>query len=265
MPSMDADSRALAAFNAHVAYFRGLIEASGGSVAHERGVLTWAGPHPLPFLINTALRTDPAVDPAVVRKTADAVFKSLGRSYELAGLVGRDDDLIALIESTGVEVGAPDPIQMVEPGSFSGVATVPELELRAVTDPDGVAAVARINQDAVAVYGFPKGVFAQLFERSETVLRPEIHAVVAYRDDRPVATAQVLDVDGLAYVGWVAVARGEMRRGLGGCLTSTVVSDAFARGASAAVLVASPMGGPLYRKLGFADVGGIRSATVQPR
>ncbi len=88
-----------------------------------------------------------------------------------------------------------------------------------------------------------------------------IHAVVAYDGDRPVATAQVFLSGNVAYVGWVAVVRDAMRRGLGSHVTRVVVDAGFATGKDAATLMASPIGAPVYRRMGFVDVGYLQSGT----
>ena len=74
------------------------------------------------------------------------------------------------------------------------------------------------------------------------------------------AAAQVFMCADIAYVGWVSVVEKASRRGLGWLVTETVVNEGLARGANAAVLVGSPMGAPLYRKMGFVDVGALRNA-----
>lgn len=110
------------------------------------------------------------------------------------------------------------------------------------------------------MYRFPDGLFAAMFAAPSSVLSPAIHAVLAYVGGAPVATAQVFMHGEAAYVGWVAVVRNAARRGLGWLITETVVNERLARGAKAAVLLASPPGAPLYRKMGFVDVGWLRNA-----
>ena len=84
--------------------------------------------------------------------------------------------------------------------------------------------------------------------------------MIIERDGEPLATAQVQMQDDTAYVGWVAVATSAGRLGLGTTVTRLVVERGFDEGATAAVLLASPMGAPVYRRMGFEDVGEVRGA-----
>lgn len=256
---MEISGVALDALGAHVAYFRALTERGGGTVVDDDGVVSWRSRHPMGFLVNGVLRSEPTVDPAAVIGAADERFTG---DYELVAFVGRDDDLVDYATGIGAAAGGGDPIQvlasidaLVAPDPLAGV------ELRAVSDPAGVADVARVNQAATAVYGFPDDLFGTVFAEPATVLADDIVAVVAYDGDAPVATAQVFLHGDTAYVGWVATAATAMRRGLGTAVTADVIRRARGRGAMTAALMASPMGAPVYRRMGFVDVGWLRGAS----
>ncbi len=258
-----ADPRAVTALNAHLAYMRALTIAGNGQVIDGNGVVIFTSPTPLPFLVNAAARTDPTAPAGTVVEAALGHFGD--RGFEMLCLEGRDDDLWEAAERAGLHVGSSDPLQYVDrPVDASSARS--GVEIRAVTDAAAVGDVIRVNEDAVAAYGsaFPPGTFASIFGVPATVLSPDIYAVVAYEDGRPVATAQIFSHEDVGYVGWVAVVRQAMRRGLGRLVTADVVNQSFERGARAAVLMASPMGAPLYRNMGFIDVGGLRNAYSQP-
>ncbi len=85
-----------------------------------------------------------------------------------------------------------------------------------------------------------------------------MRAVVARTAGRPVATAMVIVSDrvaGVQLVGTVPDARG---RGLGELCTRWAVNAGFELGAEAAVLEASEMGEPIYRRMGFVEVSRYR-------
>jgi ribosomal protein S18 acetylase RimI-like enzyme len=87
---------------------------------------------------------------------------------------------------------------------------------------------------------------------------------VARLDGRPVAAAiSVLDDDavGIYNVATVPEARG---RGIGGAITLAALLDGRRRGATLGVLEASPMGRPVYERLGFRDVGDTRVLVRRP-
>jgi len=224
----------------------------------------YASTAPLPFLVNAAVRTDPNSAPAAVVEAAMVFFGD--RGFEILCLEGRDDDLREAAEGAGLRIGSSDPLQFLDRRPDRSPADRSSLEIQVVTDAAGVRDVAAINQDATAVFGswFPDGVFDSIFAMPATVLSPDIYAVVAYERGAPVATAQIFDHGDFAYVGWVAVVREAMRRGLGWLVTEEVANHGFERGAKAAVLMASPMGAPLYRRMGFVDVGTLRNAYSRP-
>ncbi len=246
------------ALDAHAAYFCALTQRGGGTVVAYAGVLSWCSRHPMGFLVNGVLRTDSAVDPAAVIGAADERFAG---AYEVVTLVGRDDDLLDYSIGIGLDAGGHDPIQVLSSLDALPDRDVPVgIELRVVTDAAGVADVALVNQAATVSYGFPDDLFPTVFAEPATVLADDIFAVVAYEDDAPVATAQVFRHGATAYVGWVATAATTMRRGLGTTLTNHVVRHARGHGAKVATLMASPMGAPVYRRMGFVDVASLRSA-----
>jgi GNAT superfamily N-acetyltransferase len=244
------------AFDADVAYFRAFTERGGGTVQESDGVLTWRSRHPMPFLVNSAVRTDPAITAADVVAIAEDRFTG---AFELLCLVGRDDDLLAHAATIEARIGEGDPLQvLLDPAALGEVTIPPDVEVRMVTDAAQVADVAAVNRDATTVFDFPEDLFPKVFERPATVLADDVVAVVAYDRDAPVATAQVYFHDFVGQVGWVATAQRAMRRGLGTIVTHSVITSARERGAEVIALQASPMGAPVYRRMGFVDVGHVQ-------
>jgi len=249
---------ALDALDAHVAYFRAFTQRSGGTVVDQGGIVSWHSRHPMGFLVNAIFRVDPAVDAAAVLREADRRFVT---GYEVVTAVGRDDDLFDLAVRLGAHGQEPDPIQVLADPSSVGKPTLPpSIELRTVTDTVGVADVARVNREATTLYGFPDDLFPTLFADPASVLAEDVEAVVAYARGQPVATAQVFFHGISAYVGWVATTAAAMRGGLGTLVTRDVIARACLHGASTVSLMASPMGAPVYRRIGFSDVAWLRGA-----
>ena len=257
-----ADPRAIAALDAHLAYVEHLSLAGGAPAVRDQGVLLFSSPASLPTLVNGAARVDRAVPPGSVIQRATTFFREAG--FELLCLDGRDDDLREAAVAAGFSTGSTDPLLHLDRPLAPSLPSAASIEMRLVTDASGVRDVASVNADAGAVYDFPPGFFTTIFARPETVLDTKIQAVVGYEEGEPVATAQVFLHSGLAYVGWVAVARRAMRRGFGRLVTAEVVTRGFRAGARASVLMASPMGAPLYRRMGFVDVGLLRDAYAAP-
>jgi hypothetical protein len=133
-----------------------------------------------------------------------------------------------------------------DPGPPDGV------ELRVVTDEQGVIDFVGVNGDAYAIYGMPDDVCAATFDRHGVVAAdPDVIIVVAYQVDRPVATALTYLSDGIASLQWVGTIAGARQLGMGKAVTAWATNAAFERGARFCTLQASPMGEPLYAQLGY--------------
>ena len=82
-------------------------------------------------------------------------------------------------------------------------------------------------------------------------LDPEIAVFAGYLAGRPVAAAGVCRIGAVAEVFGVSVAPRARRRGFGTAITWAAVAEGAARGCSVAALRATPMGDPVYRRMGF--------------
>ena len=87
---------------------------------------------------------------------------------------------------------------------------------------------------------------------------PPVVSVWAEFDGRGVASSMAyLDGDtGMAIVGWVGTDESYRRRGLGRAVTLATIHAAFDLGARTIGLQASPLGLPVYEKLGFRTITG---------
>ncbi len=252
------------AFLSNVEYFRELTRRSGGTVLDQDGVTCFASPHPMPFLVSGAFRIDQAASAADVLDRAEDFFGALGRGVALNALEGRDEDLISAAVAAGYTASEhPTPIQVLDRRRLDGYE-VPGVDFRTVTDEIGVADYAAVCADAHVPYDFPEDLFPTLFARPATILAPHLHAFVGYDGADPVAVATLFLTHGVAYVGWVAVPPGNQRRGLGSAATAMVVNRGYELGASCSTLLASPMGAPVYRRLGFVDTGALLDLSKPP-
>jgi ribosomal protein S18 acetylase RimI-like enzyme len=83
---------------------------------------------------------------------------------------------------------------------------------------------------------------------------PYWHAYVAYSDGEPAATTQLIVADGVAGLYYVGTRAAWRSRGLGEAVTRHAVRSGAAPGCDVATLQASPVGYPVYKKIGFRDV-----------
>ncbi len=243
----------------NVEYFREMTRRSGGRVLDAQGLTCVASPHEDVHLLNSAFATDREFPAEGVLDQALEFFSQAGRRFSFHALADRDDDLAEQALGLGfTNGGEADPLQLRMAAPVE-VAVPPGLELRQVNDPQGVADLTAVCQDAHRHYGFAEDMFPTLYARPALAIGPPLRAWVGYEEDRPVATGTIFLTHGVAYLGWIATVRDRGRSGLGSTITAWLIQRAQELGAPATVLVASPMGAAVYRRLGFVDVGGLRS------
>lgn len=88
---------------------------------------------------------------------------------------------------------------------------------------------------------------------------------LGFLGDRPVASACTVEAEGVAGVFAIAVLPEFRRRGLGAALTVEPLRRCAARGLETAMLQASPMGFPVYQRLGFETIGEFELHLLEPR
>lgn len=228
----------------------------GGGLEEEDGVVLYATGASLPVLSNGAFRLDESVPADSVVAKADAWFGARGRGYTVQVRdTGEDDDLVAACEAAGlVRFGEGGP-EMVCRTPVAGSPDPPGAELRVVRTEADVAAFAAVNANAYATYGMPPETAPDTFNVPGRLLAsPHVHAVVAAMDGESVAAALTFLSHGIAGVYWVGTVDGARGRGLGEAVTRAVTNAAFDRGARANTLQASPMGEPIYRRMGYEPI-----------
>ncbi len=227
--------------------------ASKGSLHQDRTALLYAGGSWIPVVGNGAFRTDDAAEPSEFLHQTDAFFCRRKRGYSIKVRDnGKDDDLREACEAHGlVPLGEPTP-QMICHQRLDAPDLPQGISLRAVRNEQGVADFAAVDADAYGTYGMPGEVFVELFDRPERLVADvQTTIVVAYQEEQPVATALTFISDGVASLQWVGTIATARQLGLGRVVTVWATNVAFDRGATSVTLQASPMGAPLYAKLGY--------------
>jgi Acetyltransferase (GNAT) domain len=237
-----------------IAYSRAVTQwSSRGSIHEDGGTLLFAGGSWIPAVGNGAFRTDDAVSPAALITQADAFFARRKRGYSVKVRdTGQDADLQAACEEAGLVIfGEPVP-QMICRARLEALDPPEGITLRAVRDAAGVTDFTTVNRAAYATYGMPDDVFTDIFDRPERLLAdPQARVVVAYQGSQPVATALTYVNGGVASLQWVGTVPDARHMNLGRIVTVWATNAGFDTGATSVTLQASPMGAPLYAKLGY--------------
>jgi hypothetical protein len=250
----DGDTAAAAGQQNLISFNRALTRwSSSGALEESGGAVLCAGGTWIPVVANSAFRRDDTLEATELLGRADAFFAGLGRGYTVKVRdTGADADLQRACTAAGLEAfGAPVP-QMIRRSPLPDLAAPDAVVLRRVADDSGLDAFCAVNAEAYATYGMPAEVVGQLFDRHDAVLGdPGAHLVVAWRGADALAAAMAFVSDGVASVQWVGTVPGARSSGLGATVTTAVTNLAFSLGATSVTLQASPMGEPVYRRLGY--------------
>jgi hypothetical protein len=232
---------------------RELTRRAGGVVHDEDGLLCYAGVDPFPILMNGVMRTGSGPAAAAVLERAQAFFAGRRRGYTVHVRAHADADLRVASERAGlIPVG--DGPGMVLDHRLPDVAPAPGVELRRVSGDEDVAAFGRIMGEAYATYGMPATVGPASFPHRDVLVAPHIAAFLAVLEGAPAAGAMVVVTHGVAGVYWVGTVAAARGRGLAELCTRAAGNAGFDQGARIAVLQASVMGEPLYRRMGYVEV-----------
>jgi ribosomal protein S18 acetylase RimI-like enzyme len=124
----------------------------------------------------------------------------------------------------------------------------PELVIRPVVDAAGFA-------DFQAVSETPSVFLPSL----AAVLDPAVALFVGYVEGRPVASSRLVCLGPIAEITGIVTVPAARRRGYATALTWTALAAARERGCQVATLTASPMGYPVYLRMGFRPAGLFRT------
>lgn len=224
------------------------------AIEAEPGWLFGAGSASHPVISNAAFRRDDGVDAGDFVARASEFFAARGRRFSIWLRAGEDtdSDLAAAAEAAGFQAVYEMP-EMLLAGELATEPLPAGAELRRLNDEGEAPGFWEVAKAAYASNGFPPEVFAGYTDHSG-LLAENVAAFLVYLDGEPASIAMTIvshDVAGIYWVGSVERARG---LGLGRAVTGAATNAGFELGAEIAALQASPMGRPIYAKLGFETV-----------
>jgi GNAT superfamily N-acetyltransferase len=220
-----------------------------GFVVERRGLVMVGAPHGT-VVTNMAIVAGP-IDAATVRDETERVYGRSGLPFSVHTRAHVDAELEAALGTSGFHRIASTPGMVYRPGDGPPVAAPRELEILAVEREADREAYGEVMAEAYAVYGTPEESTRAYFERMESMRGPTTQAFLGRVGGRAVAGATLYVSHGIGGVGWVGTRPEAFGRGYGAALTWRVVEEGLARGLPLLNLQASPMGAPVYRRMGF--------------
>jgi GNAT superfamily N-acetyltransferase len=230
--------------------------AAGGEIVEREGLVLMRGSHQHP-LHNNVIRLDPHLASSRCVELAHAYYGELGYGFIIALLNGQpSDDLAAACERAELLPLLAPPAMFVTQ-RLAEVDPPAGCELRHV-DASAVDDFVDVSCQAWATYGIPSEAVSRIFADADLFGAPHVRVVLGYRAGEPVAAALVLLTHGIGGVYWVGTVPSARGTGLGEACTRAVTNLAFDAGVPLVTLQASPMGEPIYRRMGYESIGAYR-------
>jgi GNAT superfamily N-acetyltransferase len=225
----------------------------GAEIEVGDGWVLGAGRSSHPVISNAAFRTDDGHDPAELLKRAREFFAERSRGFAVWARSDDDDrDLIAAAEREGLKEVYAFPAMVLK-------GRPPEQPLPGGAELARVASAAdaedywRVAANAYASNGFPPEIFA-FYENHDGFLAHNLAGFLARLDGEPAAIAMTIVSHGVAGIYWVGSTDATRGRGLGSAVTAAAIGAGLDLGGGIVSLQASPMGEPIYRRMGFETI-----------
>lgn len=246
---MDVDRLRQAADLNLAAAWAALGEHAGFAVATEQTITLASSGLPIAFF-NGAFTAAPVGDPQRAVAGVVSFYRDRGVPYLLWVRDGADVALLDAARAAGLRDAGGPPLQILAPIPDQ---PAPPTELH-VSVAHAAADLDAHRTVVAAGFGMPPEVAASIL--GDGILDDDRLAVVVGRvDGEPVATALLCRTATTAGIYNVATVPAAQGRGYGAAVTWAAVSEGARRGCDHAVLQASEMGYPVYRRMGFADGG----------
>ena len=238
-------------------------EGSGGTSQERHGELFFASASKAPFL-NGVIRERPEGDPAELLQRAAEFFAARDRDYVVYAWPG-DPALDSATFAAGMTPVMERYPEMVCRAPLRALAG----DVRAVASVEDATAYWQICDRAYPSIGFPEDLFTRTYSPQLLLDADRVWACLAYdTQERPVACASLWLAAGadsqVGFIGWVGSLAQARGRGLAAACTVRATNRAFELGARIASLQASPMGEPIYRRLGYEELYAYRVMGVAP-
>lgn len=226
----------------------------GAEIESTDGWLFAAGRFSHPVISNAAFRADDGLDPGEFIERARGFFSPRQRGFAVwvRPHLAEDRELITAAKAAGLQKVFEMPEMVLD--RRAGEAEPPDgASLRRVTSVEDATDFWQVAAAAYVSNGFPPETFSY-YEDHEGLWADNVAAFLARVDGRPAAIAMTIVTRGVAGIYWVGTTEEARGRGLARALTATAVNAGFDMGGEIASLQASPMGEPVYRRMGFETI-----------
>jgi GNAT superfamily N-acetyltransferase len=223
----------------------------GHLVRRRDGVALLASGLPVRFFNQVEIEDEHATDDAVA--AAVAAMRERAKPFVVFLRRGTDDRFRPLMEQLGLVLPAdhePLPGMALHPIPPATSPVPAEHEIRRATDDADVEVHLRT---AALGFGMPEDLLRPIVP-PETWRQPDTAVYVGYTDGQPVTTGFGRRTGRTIGVYNIATIESARRHGLGAAMTERVTADGAVDGCDVAILQASPMGLPIYERLGYRTV-----------
>lgn len=230
---------------------------AGGEVCQEEGFLLASSRVPIRSFNNVLLTRTP-VNSRALHSQIKAYFERRGVPFRLRvreAIAASADEVLV---ECGLRRKGGIPSLVLAPVSGERGAIAP-LEIRRVADRQTL----RQHVEVVAAgFDWSPDMLSQVF--SEALLHNgSWRGYVGYVEGRLVASSQLITTNGVAGIYYVATLDEFRRRGFGEAMTRHALHEGAAAGCTMASLQASPLGQPIYERMGFRQVSYYRTYVCQ--
>ncbi len=230
-------------------YREGALHCTGAELVETGAhLMIWA---PRGTVFHNALMVRGPCSAEQVDAAAEAFYLPRQAPHSVWLRAHADIDLEAALRARGYQtfVTLPGMALLADPGTRCEPAG---LEIRAVCDDRGRNDFRDVSAAAYAVYGSPTEYAGDAFSGLESLCAPHIQGFIGYLHGRAVAAAATYVTHGVAGIGWVGCIPEARGHRYAEALTWAALREGLRRGGSFANLQASPMGRPVYARMGFA-------------
>ena len=229
----------------------GVANAPGSLVWRRDGVVLLASGLPIRFFNQVLIESGDAAPEAI--EAAVGAMRERGQPFVVHLRRRTDDRFRTHAEALGLVLppdASPMPGMALHPIPPADASIPTGHEIRRVDDQAGMDD--HIRTGALG-FGMPEDMLRAIVA-PDTWLRPGNAVYVGYTDGQPVTTGLGARTGTTIGVYNIATVERARRQGLGAAITVRVAADGAAAGCDVAILQASPMGFPIYERLGYRTV-----------